>query len=174
MLLHKSRMCKPFVCLLIAAVALLATRVYASDWQQLIRNTPYSLSQGMTENLKTLRRWVLFNEGYCESPERHILFDISGRFLSWMDNTEDPEAMQTALNSVRASLYEQQRIERWLPGSAGVPGYPFAFSCDQPHVDIDSAIGRLKEKTVWGTWDGLTAGSEAEPVSLGRNRTDRL
>lgn len=47
-----------------------------------------------------------------------------------------------------------------------MPGYPFAFSCDQPHVDIDSAIGRLKEKTVWGTWDGLTAGSEAEPVSL--------
>ncbi|TCS36382.1 hypothetical protein [Reinekea marinisedimentorum] len=150
-----------------AAICLLAaTQVLANDWQQLIRNAPYSYSQGMTGNFQTLRRWVLFNEGYCEQPERHILFDLRGRFLAWMDNAPDPEQMQSALNSVRESLYEQQRTDRWLPGSEGVPGYPFSFSCDQPHVEIDAAIDRLNEKSVWGTWDGLTAGSQDQPVSL--------
>ena len=145
---------------------LLGVQAQEDTWEQLIRNAPYHLSQGMTENLQTLRRWVLFNEGYCEVTDRHILFDLGGHFVSWMDNTEDPLQMQASLNAVRASLFEQQRIDHWLPGSKGALGYPFSFSCNQPHVEIDTAIERLNDKAVWGTWDGLTAGTEEEPISL--------
>jgi hypothetical protein len=138
----------------------------ASEWQSLIRNAPYHISLGMTENLQTLRRWVLLSEGYCENENRHILFDLQGRFVSWMENTEDETAMQGALNAVRKKLYDDDRIDTWSPGTERTLGYPFSFSCNQPHVDIESALGRLTAPNVWGTWDGLTAGSETSPISL--------
>lgn len=159
----KVRVLHSLVTLILIVVSL---PTYASDWQQLIRNAPYQLSLGMTENLQTLRRWVLLNEGYCEQENRHILFDLQGRFVSWMDNTADEAAMQSALNGVRKKLFVENRIEQWLPGSEGTLGYPFSFSCTQPHVDIEQAIARLNTPDVWGTWDGLTAGAEDAPISL--------
>ncbi|WP_196157698.1 hypothetical protein [Reinekea sp. G2M2-21] len=147
--------------------------VYADDvqeWQQIIRQTPYSISLGMTGNLKTIRSWVLFNRGYCENENRHILFDSQGRFLSWQNDAQNSEETQQSLNDVRQRLFERGDVELWLPGLEGTMGYPFAFSCWQPHVNVSGSLdvlfGRAEESKLWGTWDGIVAGTQQKPVSL--------
>lgn len=142
----------------------------APAWQSIIRNMPYHHSLGMAANLSTIRQWVLLEQSYCEQPERHILFDQRGRLLAWMDNEASSVATQDKLNAVRATLVERDRATRFIPGEEGQPGYPFAFGCEQPHVDVELAFerlfGRSMEHRLWGTWDGLSAGSETDPVAL--------
>ncbi len=147
--------------------------VFADDiqeWQQIIRQTPYNISLGMTENLKTIRSWVLFNRGYCEQESRHILFDRRGQFLSWQNDSPDPAKTQQSLNDVRQRLFARGDIEHWLPGTDGTMGYPFAFSCRQPHVNVAGSLevlfGRAQDSKLWGTWDGMVAGTQQKPVSL--------
>ena len=135
-------------------------------WQEIIRATPYYSSIGFTNNLMDIRRWVLLSNGYCEVAQRHIVFDRRGAFLGWMSNPEDPEDRQQKLNELRERLYNEKAVADWLPGAEQLSGYPFALSCDQPDVDLDAAIERLLVRDVWGTWDGLVAGSEDKPVSL--------
>jgi hypothetical protein len=55
-------------------------------WTQVVRNSPYWVSQGVYHNILTIRSWVLGESGYCAEPERHILFDMRGQFLAWMSN----------------------------------------------------------------------------------------
>ena len=142
----------------------------ASDWKQIIRDTPYSFSKGASKNLAELRRWVLLSNGYCELPDRHVFFDQRGQFLTWMDNEDTSEATQVKLNKIRLQLHGNKKVNRWIEGSDSTMGYPFALSCDQPWVDIDASINRVKGKTpkskVWGTWDGVKAGTESKPISL--------
>lgn len=141
-----------------------------SDWKQIIRDTPYSFSKGASKNLTELRRWVLLSNGYCELHNRHVFFDQRGRFLTWMDNEDTSEATQVKLNKIRLQLHGNKKVNRWIEGSDSTMGYPFALSCDQPWVDIDASINRVKGKTpkskVWGTWDGVKAGTESKPISL--------
>ncbi|MEJ2043378.1 MAG: hypothetical protein P8X89_08885 [Reinekea sp.] len=141
-----------------------------NDWQSIIRNSPYYLSQDMTDNVSVIRRWVLFSEGYCEVPDRHVLFDRRGRFLSWMSNLATEPETQQKLNRRREQLFAEGKVEQWLPGSHVAVGYPFALACDQPHVNVAAALSRLFGDTpserIWGTWDGMTAGSERSPITL--------
>jgi len=141
-----------------------------SRWLQVIRDTPYVFSDGFYQNISTLRRWVLLERGYCAEPNRHILFDQRGRFLTWFENTGTVAANQLQLNRVREQLYQQQSVHRWIAGSANETGYPFALRCDQPHVDLADAVDRLMgvypEERVWGTWDGMVAGAEDAPIAL--------
>lgn len=139
-------------------------------WLQVVRDTPYVFSAGLYDNLSTIRRWVLLSEGYCAQPGRHVLFDQRGRFLTWFDNLPTLDETQRKLNEVREALYREGRVHRWIGGESDETGYPFALNCDQPHVDIADAVDRLlgveAADRVWGTWDGMSAGSAQSPVPL--------
>ena len=139
-------------------------------WLTVIRDTPYVFSAGLYNNLSTIRRWVLLEQSYCEVPQRHILFDQRGNFLTWFDNAATVDLNQDRLNTLRAQLFDDQRVHRWIGGSRLDIGYPFALGCDQPHVDLASALGRLlgtnRKDRVWGTWDNMVAGSEQQPIPL--------
>lgn len=141
-----------------------------APWLQVVRDTPYVFSAGFYDNLATIRRWVLLEQSYCAQPQRHLLFDQRGRLLTWFDNPGDSDANQIQLNAVREQLYRDGQVHRWIGGSAGEIGYPFALRCDQPHVDLAAALDRLlgttAEDRVWGTWDGISAGSPEAPWSL--------
>lgn len=154
-------------------ILLLASPAQSSEltkWTDVIRQQPYHDSSGMSENLTTIRRWVLLSDAWCAESDRHILFDKRARFLSWMSDLETDPETQLKLNQLRQSLVSEGRVEQWLPGSDGTLGYPFALACDQPHVDLPTALDRLSGKNqgdrLWGTWDGMTAGSADNPVSL--------
>jgi len=140
------------------------------NWLDVVRQTPHWESQGVARNLITIRRWVLLSEGYCSKPQRHILFDRRGQFLSFIDNADTSEATIRRLNEARERLVAEQRVADWSPGSDRSPGYPFALSCDQPYVDMNEAIARMvgseKDYRLWGTWDGVRVGSAASPASL--------
>lgn len=139
-------------------------------WLLVVRDTPYVFSAGLFDNLAAIRRWVLLGEGYCAQSNRHIVFDQRGRFLTWFDNPASVKETQQRLNEVREALFREGRAHRWIGGESGETGYPFALSCDQPHVNIDAALQRLlgadPADRVWGTWDGMRIGSEAHPVPL--------
>lgn len=141
-----------------------------APWIRVVRDTPYVFSDGFYHNLSTIREWVLLGESYCAEPDRHILFDHRGRFLAWFENLETVEANQEKLNRLRETLYKEDRVHRWIGGGLGETGYPFALRCDHPHADIQAALDRLlgtdPEDRVWGTWDGMTAGAEDEPIPL--------
>ncbi|WP_051207716.1 hypothetical protein [Saccharospirillum impatiens] len=141
-----------------------------APWLQVIRDTPYVFSDGFYQNISIIRRWVLLEQSYCEQPDRHILFDQRGRFLTWFENEASVAENQERLNRIREQLYRDERVHRWVGGAASETGYPFALRCDQPHVDLNAAIDRLlgteQEDRVWGTWDGMVAGSEQNPIPL--------
>lgn len=141
-----------------------------SEWQAVVRASPYWVSKGAFANLKTIRRWVLNGEAYCEKKHRHILFDKSASFLGYFDDAEDPAATQVKLNRTRERLAREGRVDHWVAGSAGRAGYPFALSCDQPEAQLAVALARYfgKDETarLWGTWDGMRIGATDAQVSL--------
>jgi len=147
-----------------------AAEAQASPWLTVIRDTPYVFSAGLYKNLSTIRRWVLLEQSYCERPERHILFDQRGNFLTWFDNAATVDLNQDRLNALRAELFDAQRVHRWIGGSHLDIGYPFALGCDQPHVNLAGALARLlgteRKDRVWGTWDSMVAGSQEQPIPL--------
>jgi hypothetical protein len=152
-----------------ALIAFSAQGSDADEWLEVVRSTPYGESQGVAENLQTIRRWVLFRQGYCQ-PGRHILLDKRWRFLGFIENAESPTATLARLNETRQRFARDGRVDAWAPGASDSAGYPFALACDQPFADMDEAFARLTGSDpryrVWGTWDGMVVGSEARPVSL--------
>lgn len=140
------------------------------DWTRIVRTSPYWVSQGVFSNILTIRHWVLKESGYCSSPERHVIFDMRGRFLAWISDGDDREATQRRLNETRQSLYQKGRVDTWVPGGAGETGYPFALACEQPHVNIDEAIARylgtLPAARIWGAWDDLSFATSSAPGAL--------
>src|SRR5690606_10668180 len=130
------------------------------NWQEVVRNSPYWVSQGVYNNLVNLRRWVLKGEGYCERKNRHILFDRRATFLGYLEDSESIATTQAQLNHERRRLAEAGRVDYWTPGDDGQIGYPFALSCNQPHAQMEHALARYTgEDTsarLWGTWDGMS------------------
>ncbi len=142
------------------------------DWQDVIRQTPYWESQGVHGNLATIRRWVLNGEGFCSGADqhRHILFDRRMHFLTYFSDPGDRDDNQAKLNRVRQRLADEGKVEAWSPGAKGHMGYPFALSCYQPDARLADALARYTgadaDARLWGTWDGMSVGSKAQPVSL--------
>jgi len=136
----------------------------AENWTSVVRSSPYWSSQGVYQNITTIRRWVLKESGYCSKPDRHILFDMRGQFLGYIDDGSDREATQVRLNDTRASLAATGRADDWTPGGPDRTGYPFALSCRQPHVNLDEAVARylgtLPSELIWGAWDDLSFASQ--------------
>ncbi|WP_404366614.1 hypothetical protein [Marinobacter sp.] len=164
-----------FTSILLTLSLLVATSATASpaprgSWTDIVRETPYWISQGVYSNMLTIRRWVLQESGYCSKPDRHILFDLRGEFLGYVDDGSSREGTQARLNTTRASLAERGKAGNWTPGDEATLGYPFALSCDQPHVQLDEAIARylgmLPGDLIWGTWDDLTLGNADSPRPL--------
>ncbi|MFO7580261.1 MAG: hypothetical protein R6W74_08660 [Nitrosomonas halophila] len=139
-------------------------------WTDVVRETPYWMSQGVYQNIITIRRWVLAGSGFCGAPDRHILYDRRGRFLGYITDGGDRDETQQRLNRVRAEWAGSGHSDQWVAGGPNAPGYPFALSCDQPHVDLAASIRRYLGKDpddgIWGTWDDLVIGSETKRVSL--------
>lgn len=140
------------------------------DTASLVRSMPYADSQGVADNLATVRRWVLFGESFCEQPDRHLLMDRQWRFLGYIDDGDSPDVTLARLNESRQEMAESERVTRWIPGSSSTNGYPFALSCDQPFADMADAIARVTgsdpDYRLWGTWDGMSVGTESDPVAL--------
>lgn len=149
-------------------------RAYSNDepapWLQVIRHTPYVYSHNWFRNLSDIRRWVLTESGYCSQQDRHLLFDIRAQFLTYQDDRLLREATQRQLNATRQLLAAKGKVHTWVAGAKDRFGYPFALACDQPHVNLDLAMARLlgwhERFLVWGSWNGIKAGSESEPVPL--------
>lgn len=140
------------------------------SWQKIIRQSPYWISQGTFDNLATIREWVLAGNAYCETPERHILFDRQARFLGYFSNPAEADQTQALINAYRAQLATNQKVAHWVPGSSDSIGYPFAVSCDQPYANLQDSFdrysGKIENARLWGTWDGMTIGSPSQMVSL--------
>ncbi|MGE0621985.1 MAG: hypothetical protein AB7I04_00185 [Pseudomonadales bacterium] len=141
-----------------------------NGWRDVVAATPYADSQGSYVNLITIRRWVLTGSGFCEEPDRHILFDRRMQFLGYLTDPGERAANQTRINDERRRLAAAGRVTAWMPGSEGKSGYPFVLSCHQPDAFLPELVARYlgEDETarLWGTWDGLEVGSEAAPVSL--------
>lgn len=140
------------------------------NWQDIIRQSPYWVSQGMHSNLVTIRRWVLNGESFCANTDRHVLFDRRATFLGFINNGEDRVTTQTRLNEQRQAWVVAGRIDAWAAGDDGRSGYPFALNCNQPDARLQDSLARYtgadETARLWGTWDGLALGTEAEPISL--------
>ncbi|GAB4346077.1 MAG: hypothetical protein Kow006_04070 [Gammaproteobacteria bacterium] len=152
------------------STAQLAAEETPAAWLRVVRDTPYVFSAGLYDNLTMIRRWVLLGEGFCDRPDRHVLFDQRGRFLTWLNDSPTLAETQQRLNSVRELLYQKGRVHRWIGGTLTETGYPFALSCKQPHVDLadslDRLFGRDPDDLVWGQWDGMRVGRKEAPVPL--------
>ncbi|WP_345789448.1 transglycosylase SLT domain-containing protein [Marinobacter panjinensis] len=142
----------------------------ADNWTSIVRSSPYWVSQGVYHNIITIRRWVLKESGYCSDTDRHILFDMRGQFLGYIDDESSREGTQKRLNDTRRSLAASGRAENWAIGGPGTTGYPFALACDQPHVNLDEAVARylgtLPSELIWGAWDDLSFASQGKPEPL--------
>lgn len=140
------------------------------DWLNIIRQIPYQYSKNFHNNLSTIRQWVLLENGFCEVQDRHLLFNRRGEFLAYIENGWSKSSTQKKLNQTRFDLVKAGKVKTWIVGSENATGYPFAFNCTQPHADIEQAIDRLlgakKSDRLWGTWDGITAGTKYIPISL--------
>ena len=142
----------------------------APPWLQVVRASPYWVSKGAFSNLKTIRRWVLNGESFCEKKSRHILFDKRATFLGYVNDADSAELTQAKLNQQRKELAQNQRVAVWMKGELGSAGYPFALSCDQPDaqlaVSLDRYFGEDKSAKLWGSWDGMRVGDADHLVSL--------
>ncbi|WP_227546003.1 lysozyme family protein [Marinobacter fonticola] len=163
----------PRMLLFIVAALVLAGSARAEklkEWTSVIRESPYWESQGVYDNILTIRRWILQENGYCSESERHILFDRRGRFLGYMQNASTRAATQRKLNDTRQSMAKDGRADYWVAGAPDTTGYPFALACDQPHVNLSEALARYVGSTfsdlLWGAWDDLSLGTSTQPVSL--------
>lgn len=159
------------------ALAIIAPAAGASEppapgenWVTIVQDSPYWVSQGVYNNITTIRRWVLKERGYCSEPDRHILFDRRGKFLGYIEDAPTKQATQTLLNDTRAAYAKNERVDSWAPGSSDTTGYPFALSCRQPHVNLSEAVdrylGKAEADRLWGTWDDLNFASREDPGSL--------
>ena len=140
------------------------------EWTQVIRRLPYSFSKNFYQNFSTIRQWVLFEQGFCEVTDRHIFYNARGRFLGYMDNLESQQQTQKKLNQVRKAMFDAGKVKFLIPGSKHTIGFPFALNCNQPHANFKQSLARLrgdsKVDRLWGTWDGIAAGTKDKPISL--------
>lgn len=140
------------------------------NWTDIVRTKAFAESQGVYQNMLTVRGWVLTRSGQCEQQNRHLLFDMRGNFLEYMEDSNDPLVNQLKLNQARQQLAQRGQVHGWVAGQPNTMGYPFALRCRQPFVDLDLAIARYlgehPDGRLSGNWDGIRVGQPNKPASL--------
>jgi hypothetical protein len=148
------------ICALLPTVAQASCKKPA-DLEEVVRCTAYSSSYKFTENFRQIREWVLLSKSYCSQPDRHVLFDVHGRFLGWFTDPQgdDQKATQAKIDQQRLRYYRQGKVPYYIPGSKNRSGYPFTFSCDRKETDIHAGLarykGRLPDSRLSGEWNGV-------------------
>jgi hypothetical protein len=59
------------------------------NWTDVVRSKPYAESQGVYDNVMNVRRWILTRSGHCTERNRHLLFDMRGNFLQFVEDAAD-------------------------------------------------------------------------------------
>lgn len=134
--------------------AISSTQGQYSTITELVRNTPYGhINQNVSENWETIRKWILKGEGPCSKDNRHIMVNLNGEFLTWLDNQGNQYRTIDKINQVRKTLLEQGKSEIVLSEN-GTKGYPFAYQCELSREPIKKGITSL-EQQVWGAYDDI-------------------
>lgn len=153
----------------ITAVAQYSPQFF-DNWTDVVRTKAFSDSQGVFENMMTVRRWILTRSEHCTDLNRHVLFDMRGNFLDYIEDASDSSQTQQRINQTRQSLAKEGRVHAWVKGSPNSIGYPFAIRCHQPNVDLNLAIARYlgqhPEGRLSGNWDGIRVGTPKNQASL--------
>lgn len=140
------------------------------SWTEVVRTKPYAESQGVYDNMMTVRRWVLTRSEHCTEQNRHVLFDMHGNFLEYMEDAKDSLQTQLKLNETRQDMAQQGRVHAWVAGNTNTIGYPFAIRCHQPNVDLTLAIARYlgehPDGRLSGNWNGISVGTPKKQASL--------
>ncbi|MCF4010887.1 transglycosylase SLT domain-containing protein [Rheinheimera sp. UJ63] len=140
------------------------------NWTDVVRSKPYAESQGVYDNVMNVRRWILTRSGHCTERNRHLLFDMRGNFLEFIEDASDSPQTQLILNQTRQGMAQQGRVHAWVEGNNQTLGYPFAIRCHQPYVDLSLAIarylGKHPEGRLSGNWDGIKVGTPKNQASL--------
>ncbi len=140
------------------------------NWAEVVRSKPYAESQGVYDNVMNVRRWILTRSGHCTERNRHLLFDMRGNFLDFIEDAADSPQTQLILNQTRQGMAQQGRVHAWVEGNTQTLGYPFAIRCHQPSVDLPLAIARYlgehPDGRLSGNWDGISVGTPKNQASL--------
>jgi|GEM_PF-180493 len=139
-------------------------------WTDVVRTKAYAESQGVYDNVMNVRRWILTQSGHCTERDRHILFDMRGNFLEYIEDAVDSPQTQRKLNQTRQSMAQTGRVHGWVAGNANTIGYPFAIRCHQPYVNLPLAISRYlgehPDGRLSGNWNGISVGTPKKQASL--------
>lgn len=140
------------------------------NWTDVVRTKAYGDSQGVYDNVMTVRRWILTRTEHCTERNRHVLFDMRGNFLDFIEDAPDSPQTQLKLNQTRQAMAQHGRVHAWVAGNSNTIGYPFAIRCHQPNVDLNLAIARYlgdhPDGRLSGNWDGISVGTPKNQASL--------
>jgi hypothetical protein len=141
-----------------------------ASWTDVVRTKAFQESQGVYENMMSVRRAILTRSGHCSESNRHVLFDMHGNFLQLVEDADSSQQTQYRINQSREQLAKQGVVPTWVAGSSGSVGYPFAIRCHQPYVDLPKAIARYlgqhPDGRLSGNWNGISVGSPKNQASL--------
>ncbi|MCC5451221.1 transglycosylase SLT domain-containing protein [Rheinheimera sp. UJ51] len=139
-------------------------------WTDVVRTKTFDESQGVYDNMMNVRRWILMRSGHCTERNRHVIFDMRGNVLTYLDDADNALQTQLNINQSRQALVQQGSALAWVEGNSQTVGYPFAISCHQPHVDLPRAIarylGEAPEGRLSGNWNGIKVGTPQKPMSI--------
>lgn len=139
-------------------------------WTDVVRTKAFDDSQGVYDNMMNVRRWILTRTGHCTERNRHVLFDMRGNFLKFIEDADNSKQTQHNLNLSRQQLAEQGLVSAFVKGNSNTVGYPFAIRCHQPYVDLPLAIARYlgehPDGRLSGSWNGISVGTPNNQASL--------
>lgn len=141
-----------------------------SSWTEVVRTKAFDDSQGVYDNMMSVRRAILTRSGYCSDLNRHLLFDMRGNLLKYVEDAANSQQTQVKINQSRQELAQQGLVPTWVAGSSNSVGYPFAIRCHQPYVDLPRAIARYlgehPDGRLSGNWNGISVGTPKKQASL--------
>lgn len=160
-------LCSP---LLVAPVKAQSPIMPFQTWTDVVRTKGFAESQGVYDNVMNVRRWILTRSEHCTERNRHVLFDMRGNFLDFIEDATDSFQTQQKINQTRQLMAQQGLVHAWVEGNASTVGYPFAIRCHQPYVDLSLAVSRYlgehPDGRLSGNWNGISVGTPKNQASL--------